>query len=71
MSATHPGVGGNCLYSDKDVRKIWDGFFDLNYKYWCGILAKIINMDLKFVIFGLQNIDLWVLNLATIINMGL
>ena len=41
-----------------DVRKIWGGFFDSNYKYGCDILAKIINMDLKIVIFTLKNIDL-------------
>ena len=32
--------------------------FDSNYKYGCGALANIINMDLKIVIFRLRNIDL-------------
>ena len=43
----------------RDVRKIWGGFFDSNYKlYGCGILANIITMDLKFMIFRLKNIDM-------------
>ena len=33
-------------------------FFDSNYKYGCGILAKIINMDLKIVMLRLKIIDL-------------
>ena len=41
----------------RDVRKIWDGFFDSDYKYGCGI-AKIINMAMKIVNFKLKNIDL-------------
>ena len=32
------------------VRKLWGGFFDSNYQYGFGILAKIINMDLKIAI---------------------
>ena len=40
------------------VGKIWGGFFDSNYEYGCIILAKIINMGLKIVIFRLKNIDL-------------
>ena len=44
----------------RDARKIWGGFFDSNYKYGCGILAKIINMGLKFVILKLKSIDLGV-----------
>ena len=46
---------------------MWGGFFDSNFKYVCGILAKIINMDPKFVIFRLRNIYLG----AKIINMDL
>ena len=42
----------------RDVRELWGGFCDSSYRYWCGILAKIIKMDLKFVIFRLKNIDL-------------
>ena len=38
-------------------RKIWGGFFDSHYKYGCGILANIINTDLKIVIFRLKIID--------------
>ena len=41
-----------------DVRKIWGGFFDSNYKHACGMLAKNINMDLKIVIFRLEHLDL-------------
>ena len=43
---------------NRDVRKIWDGFFDSDYKYGCGILANIINMAMKIVNFKLENIDL-------------
>ena len=51
---------GNYLYSDiySDLWKRWGGFYDLNYTYGRGILAKIINMGLKIVIFRLKNIDL-------------
>ena len=50
---------GNCLYKGIYiyVRKILGGFFDSNYKYGCGILANIINMDIRMVIFRLKNID--------------
>ena len=44
--------------SYSDVRKIRGGFFDASYKYGCGILANIINMDLKIVIFRFKSIDL-------------
>ena len=36
------------------------GLFDSDNKYGCGILAKIINMAIKIVIFKLKNIDLGV-----------
>ena len=47
-----PGGGGVTAYIVvyRDVRKIWGGFFDLNYKYGCGSLAKIIIIGLKIVI---------------------
>ena len=49
------GGRGNSLYSShRDVRKIC-----VDYKYGCGVLAKIINMDFKFMIFMLTNIDLY------------
>ena len=35
----------------KDVRKILSGFFDSDYKYGCAILARMINVAVKIVIF--------------------
>ena len=43
---------------------------DSNCKYGCGILAKIVNMDVKFITIRLKNID-WVLNLTKIVSIGL
>ena len=41
-----------------DVRKIWGGFFDSDYKYGCGILSKFKNMAIQILIFKLKNVDL-------------
>ena len=38
--------------------KTWDGFFDLDYKYECGILVQVIKMAIKILIFKLKYIDL-------------
>ena len=52
------GGGGGCNFAYimvyRNVRKIWGGFFDSNYKYRFGILAKIINMGFKIGIFGVK-----------------
>ena len=42
ISAKMGGLGGVTNYIEicRDVRKIWDGFFDSNHKYGCGISAK-------------------------------
>ena len=34
------GGGVTYIYVYRDVRQIWGGVFDSNYKYRCGILAK-------------------------------
>ena len=34
------GGGITYIYVYRDVRQIWGGVFDSNYKYRCGILAK-------------------------------
>ena len=49
-------VVGVTAYTEvyRDVRKIRGESFDSNYKYGYGILAQIINMDLKIVIFRLK-----------------
>ena len=45
------------------------GFFDSDYKYGCGILTKIIDMDLVKI--QAQKIYFWVLNLAKSVNKAL
>ena len=45
MTDNFPGRGITAyIVVYRDVGKIWGEFFDSNYKYGCGILAKIIKM---------------------------
>ena len=75
------GVTAYIVY--RDVRKIWGGFLDSDYKYECGILANNYEYESKtIVIFRLKRkkkkkkyiyiyIYIYVQNLTKIINVGL
>ena len=46
------GKGVTYIYVYRDVRQIWGGVFDSNYKYRCGILAKKKNIYIYIYKYG-------------------